>query len=68
MASTTAGREIVFLDLATRRKTRLGDAALTPYDSGLAVSQDGDSLLFARVDHSESDLMMARLEARDSPE
>lgn len=60
------GREIVFLDFATRRQTRLGTASLTPHDGGLAVSRGGNSLFFVRVDHSESDLMMARLEHRES--
>ena len=62
VATTDAGRRIAFFDFATGRRQELADARSTPYYGGLAVSPGADALLFVRVDRSDSDLMMARLE------
>ena len=53
----SAGSQVRFLDLATKRVTDLlrMDA---PVDLGLAVSPDGKYLLFTKIDYLGADLML----------
>jgi len=51
---------IDFFDFATGRTTRVADVAgpLEPWGGGLALSPDGRSLLFSRIDEIASDIML----------
>jgi serine/threonine protein kinase/Tol biopolymer transport system component len=59
------GREPVALwafDLQTRRKRMVHRAGDAPLGRGLALSPDGNSLFFVRLDRSESNIMVADYE------
>jgi hypothetical protein len=45
------------LDLATGRRTIVGALSDFPFNSGLALSPDGQGLLLARTDSREADIL-----------
>lgn len=49
-------------DLATRQKKLIYSASALPLSRGLALSSDGKSLLYARTDRSESNIVVADYE------
>jgi Tol biopolymer transport system component len=59
--TSTLPHGILYLDLKTRRITRIADLAtpaVAQYAPGLAVSADGRKILYAQEDHLNSDLVL----------
>ena len=50
-------------DLSSGESQSVADASATPYQGGLAIASDASSLLWVRIDRSESDVMLAEIGA-----